>query len=257
MSETITEAQNNNEPSTIETLPWHWCLWNLAGVIIPFTLLTLAAFSPVYQWAEKTSVGFLAGTLYNGFVFAAAIVLTFIFLNWGIRSVWPALTRLLGLVKVGWTPMVIGAGVGAAAVCLSFVVALVVSLFGDATGPNATSTAAALYDPWVLFAGAVLVAPIVEEVFFRGYIFGTLMVGANNSEKHRGLFTALSVLITSVLFGFAHYSPGAGVLSSVATVLPTVMLSVGLCWARLRWGSIIPGVFGHAFYNLAVLLLVI
>ena len=153
--------------------------------------------------------------------------------------------------------MVIGAGVGAAGVILSFVVAFVVSLFGDASQPNATSTAAALYDPWVLFVGAVLVAPVVEEVFFRGYIFGTLMVGARNSAKHQMLFTILSILITSVLFGLAHYSPGAGVLSSVATILPTMILSAGLCWARLRWGSIIPGMFGHAFYNLAVFFLVI
>lgn len=257
MSETIAETQKNSKPSIIENLPWYWCLWNLAGVIIPFTILTLAAFLPVYQWAEKTPVGFLVGTLYNGFVFAVAIVLTFMFLNWSTRSIIPTLTRVLGLVKVGWKPMVIGAGVGAAGVVLSFVVAFVVSLFGDASQPNATSTAAALYDPWVLFAGAVLVAPVVEEVFFRGYIFGTLMVGAKNSAKHQKLFTALSVLITSVLFGLAHYSPGAGVLSSVATVLPTMILSAGLCWARLRWGSIIPGVFGHAFYNLAVFLLVI
>lgn len=253
----MSETQKNTKPATIETLPWYWCLWNLAGVILPFTLLTLAAFSPVYQWAEKTPVGFLAGTLYTGFVFMISIILTFLFLNWGGRTIVPALTRILGLMKVGWKPIVIGAGVGAAGVILSFVVAFVVSLFGDATQPNATSTAAALYEPWVLFAGAVLVAPIVEEVFFRGYIFGTLMIGARNRAKHQKLFTALSVLITSVLFGFAHYSPGAGLLSSIATVLPTMLLSVGLCWARLRWGSIIPGVFGHAFYNLAVLLLVI
>lgn len=257
MPETITEAQKNTKPATIATLPWYWCLWNLAGVILPFTLLTLAAFSPVYQWTEKTPVGFLAGTLYTGAVFTISIILTFLFLNWGGGAIVPTLARILGLVKVGWKPMVIGAGVGAAGVILSFIVAFMVSLFGDATQPNATSTAAALYEPWVLFVGAVLVAPIVEEVFFRGYVFGTLLVGANNSEKHQKLFTALSVLITSALFGFAHYSPGAGVLSSVATVLPTMLLSAGLCWARLRWGSIIPGVFGHAFYNLAVLLLVI
>jgi len=256
MSETITAAKINTKDS-IETLSWYWCLWNIVGIILPFTLLTMVAFLPVYQWAEKTPLGFLAGALYNGFVFMGVTALTFMFLHWSRHAILSTLTKILGLVKVGWKPMLVGVGVGAAGVLLSFVVAFIVSLFGDNSQPNATSTAAALYDPWVLFLGAVLVAPVVEEVFFRGYIFGTLMIGAKNSEKHQKLYTALSILITSILFGLAHFSPGSGLISGITTILSTMTFSVGLCWMRLKWGSIIPGMLSHALYNLIVLLLVI
>ncbi len=90
--------------------------------------------------------------------------------------------------------------------------------------------------PMALFMIA-LCPGIFEELAFRGLIQGRL--GA--------LFGAKSaILITGIAFAWAH-----GV-----TVGFPIHLGLGLylCWLRARCGSLIPGMFLHAFYNATVVL---
>jgi membrane protease YdiL (CAAX protease family) len=83
-----------------------------------------------------------------------------------------------------------------------------------------------------LVAGAVLVAPFSEEVFFRGYLFGGLL------ERMRFWPAAL---LSALLFGLAH-----GDIGSFA-----VLFVFGVALAAVRWrvGSIWPGIVIHAANN--------
>ena len=83
-----------------------------------------------------------------------------------------------------------------------------------------------------LVAGAVLVAPFCEEVFFRGFLFGGLL------ERMRFWPAAL---LSAFLFGLAH-----GDIGSFA-----VLFVIGLVLAAVRWrvGSIWPSIVIHAANN--------
>lgn len=92
-----------------------------------------------------------------------------------------------------------------------------------------------------------VVAPICEELFFRGFIFGALRrirlpVGG------RDLGTWLAALITGVLFGLVH----AGSASSQYLV-PLGLLGFVLCLLRWRTGSLYPCMALHSLNNAVAL----
>ncbi|WP_141727573.1 CPBP family intramembrane glutamic endopeptidase [Thermogemmatispora onikobensis] len=79
---------------------------------------------------------------------------------------------------------------------------------------------------------AVIVAPLCEEIFFRGFVFPGL---------RRGLATGWAVLASALVFGLAHADLGS---------LP-VLIVIGLLLALLRWwsGSVYPGLLLHMLNN--------
>ncbi len=81
-------------------------------------------------------------------------------------------------------------------------------------------------------AGAVVIAPICEETFFRGFVQGGL---------RRGLGAIISVILTALIFGIAHGDIGSFAL------LATLGLVLGI--ARLASGSLWPGFVIHTANN--------
>jgi membrane protease YdiL (CAAX protease family) len=85
----------------------------------------------------------------------------------------------------------------------------------------------------VLLAGGVL-APIAEEVFFRGYVFRTYLLT-------RGPIVAYGV--TSLLFATLHLN--------LPALVPILLMSLIFCWAYQKTGSIVPSIVGHGLNNSA------
>lgn len=82
------------------------------------------------------------------------------------------------------------------------------------------------------FLALVVAAPIIEEVIFRGYLFGRL-------RNYAG--TALAVLVTSLTFAFLHMQLNVGI--------DVFALSIILCLLRVVTGSIWAGVLLHMIKN--------
>ena len=82
------------------------------------------------------------------------------------------------------------------------------------------------------FVSLVIVAPIAEEVLFRGYLFGKL-------RKYAPVW--LAILITSVLFGIVHFQWNVG--------LDVFALSIVLCLLRVVSGSLWPSILLHMVKN--------
>ncbi len=78
----------------------------------------------------------------------------------------------------------------------------------------------------------VIIAPIVEELVFRGWFYG---------EIRNELSAPLSILITSVLFGVAHLQWNVGV--------NVFALSLVLCSLREITGTIYSGILVHMIKN--------
>lgn len=79
---------------------------------------------------------------------------------------------------------------------------------------------------------SVLVAPICEEVFFRGFVLPGFL---------RGMPVAMAIILSSLIFAVAHADIGSFV----------VLFVIGIALGFLRWrtGSIWPGIILHTINN--------
>jgi membrane protease YdiL (CAAX protease family) len=80
----------------------------------------------------------------------------------------------------------------------------------------------------------ILAAPVSEEIFFRGFLFGGL--------RGRMSFWA-AALVSGVLFGLVHLPTGP------AQVPPLAVFGVLLAWLYERTGSLGPPIFMHMIQN--------
>lgn len=94
------------------------------------------------------------------------------------------------------------------------------------------------------FISLVILPPIVEEIVFRGFFFGTLRANRAGAVS--------ATIITSILFGALHlFGSADGSLLWIAAI-DTFILSVVLCYLRERTGSIWASVGVHAIKNAVV-----
>jgi membrane protease YdiL (CAAX protease family) len=80
-----------------------------------------------------------------------------------------------------------------------------------------------------------VIAPIAEELFFRGFMFGAL---------RRPIGWIGAAIVTGIVFGLIH----AGGTDAVFLV-PLAVLGFLLCWLYKQTGSLLPGMAVHAFNN--------
>ena len=133
-----------------------------------------------------------------------------------------------------FTPGAVGLGCGL--MIASFLVNLVYSVFlmqfGLQMQTDLAPILAQLDSPFAFVVGAAVVAPVVEEIFFRGFLFAGLR------QRYRWQVAAV---VSAGLFAVIHLQPLA--------VLPILLL--GLIFAFLyQWsGSIWPAILMHVSTN--------
>jgi ABC-2 type transport system permease protein/sodium transport system permease protein len=87
---------------------------------------------------------------------------------------------------------------------------------------------------WLILVTMAIVPAVFEELCFRGFLFSAL---------RRRISGTWTVVASAALFGFFHevFIPGK--------LVSTTALGLVLGWARLRTGSILPGILLHAMNN--------
>lgn len=90
----------------------------------------------------------------------------------------------------------------------------------------------------LLIVTLVVLAPICEEIYFRGYLYPALR---NKLGKQPGL------LINAVFFAFVHFE--------LVGFLPRALLGYGLAYLYEKRRSMVGPIIAHALYNGAVFLL--
>jgi membrane protease YdiL (CAAX protease family) len=94
---------------------------------------------------------------------------------------------------------------------------------------------------------AAVVAPFVEEVFFRGFLFGVY-------ARRQPLW--LAYLVSSLLFTVLHLEPSRMNTSQMAGLSVGIfLLALLLAWLFQRTGSLFPGMIAHGVNNAAALIL--
>jgi membrane protease YdiL (CAAX protease family) len=86
--------------------------------------------------------------------------------------------------------------------------------------------------PWFFFLGGAIIAPVVEEIFFRGFVFGGL-------RPRYGW--VMAAVISSIAFAVLHFTPTA--------IIPIFILGFIFAFLYQLSGSIWPGILMHVLTN--------
>jgi membrane protease YdiL (CAAX protease family) len=134
---------------------------------------------------------------------------------------------------IGWGVVAwIGASIA------SYVVVIVFDALGLDAEPQAAEQALAVIDPVLAVIAIVILAPIAEEVFFRGVIFNAFLREGGRRWAFLG---------SSALFAVIH-------LSLVAAI-PIFLLGLALAWVYDRTNNILAPIAMHMVVNGASVIL--
>ena len=219
--------QDNNQPllppePTVRIVPWTLLdSWIAVGllIILNIGLLVSAALFPLDELFQS------AGILFVQLIYLLPIVI------------------ILGLKRISWRhlgfgkfePGIIGIGCGLITAAYVFIIlhnAILMALGVDTQGEEVLKVFAELDSPvWFIIVGVVF-APIVEEIFFRGFLF--------QGFRQRYGWTG-GIVISSLIFAAAHFDPVA--------FIPTFILGAVLAYIYHSSNSVWPGIILHLINN--------
>lgn len=132
-----------------------------------------------------------------------------------------------------WDTLGIGCGLLVASYVIIILHNALLLLFGvDTQGENIVKLFAELDSPfWFFLVGAVF-APLVEEIFFRGFLF-------QGFRERYGWVSAM--LVSAAIFAAAHLD--------LVVLLPTFVLGCLLAYVYHRSNSLWPGIILHFLVN--------
>lgn len=216
---------------------------------IPAILAALAI--PVFLWASS-----LAYVIANGQpddptqselitnLLLQIIVLDGIFISIPVFfAVWRYKLGVAGLGfrpfdrELWWFPIVAAAAAHVAIVVYGFIL---VTVGGDEAVPKQEGIDE-LFDSRVILPlvglALVIMAPLAEETFFRGFIFAGLI-------RYVGPYAAM--IISGAIFATFHVTSG----DTVGLILPFTVVGAVFAWLYYRTGSIWPSIGAHLVFNL-------
>ena len=143
-----------------------------------------------------------------------------------------ASSRKLGFVRFGFSVVGIGLGLLLVFYFANGLYARLLYEFGLRVQSQHDARVAGLSTPWPLFVTIVLIAPVVEETFFRGFVFAGL-----RSRDH----WRKAAVISAALFSAAHME--------LTFFIPGFALGLLFAYLYQRSDSVWPGMIVHALMN--------
>lgn len=154
----------------------------------------------------------------------------------GLRSRW---------IDLGWGPLIWLAAITVQILLGGLILTFDLPTVSNTEGMSEMSGRTA--EIVVLVFAAVVMAPIVEELVFRGLLMRSLA---------RVMRAPWAILIQAFLFGLLHLNPEAGIANlGLVVILTGVGAVFGVAAHRL--GRIAPSIIAHAIFNGVVLTLVL
>jgi hypothetical protein len=138
----------------------------------------------------------------------------------------------LGLRRFGAGSLGVGCGLMIMSLLFNAVWASILAIFDLRAQVDLVPIFAELSSPWWLLLAGIVVAPVVEELFFRGFLYAGL---AQRYSWRR------AAVISSALFALIHLQPLA--------IPPIFILGYIFAYLYRRSGSIWPAVVMHVATN--------
>jgi uncharacterized protein len=216
-----------------------WSLWDvLAIALVTFGSITIIGFIGLMAASRHYHLA-ITDLAHNPKLLipveCLAYVVTLVFMGMVIRSRQLPFWKTVGWKRVAGLPMYPILGI-----LLAFAIGLATALLPIPKELPIEKYFADTVGTWMLAIFGVTIAPLMEELFFRGFLYPALA---------RPLGIRWSVAITSLLFALIHASQLA---DAWAPLLLLFLVGLVLTTARVRTGSIVPGLLIHSAYNLTL-----
>jgi membrane protease YdiL (CAAX protease family) len=216
-------GQSGSAPETPGySVPWRF-MDNWIGVAL-LALIDTVVFI-IMSWGPRTDVFQSAAVimLESAYLLPVVLILAWRGIHW----------KHLGFGRFEWKTLGLGCGLLIAGYSLIMLYGLLLLAFGIETqGEQIVRVLAELDTPFWFFLVAVVFAPIVEEIFFRGFLF-------QGFRERYGWIKAM--LLSSTIFAIAHLDP--------VSLIPTFILGNVLAYVYHRSNSVWPGVILHFLVN--------
>lgn len=204
------------------SVPWKF-MDNWIGVGL-LALINVALFIAAAR-GLGTQIAQTAAIILIEFIYLLPVVLIFV---WR-RVHW----KYVGFGKFKWETLGIGCGLLIGAYSIIIVHNVILYFLGVSTqGEEIMKIFAQLESPVWFFIVGVVLAPMVEEVFFRGFLF-------QGFRQRYGWVAAM--LLSSAVFGAAHMD--------LVALIPTFILGNVLAYVYHMSNSVWPGVILHFLVN--------
>src|ERR1041384_1097569 len=218
------ENQQNMMPvePIVYSVPWQ-PVDNWIGVILLAVVdLSLLLISLAGKKGQLAQSGILF-VVQLAYLLPVVIIFAYRRINW----------RAIGFSRFNWGMVSLGCGLLVVAYLVIYVHNLILTALGIPTqGVEISGLFEQLHTPiWFFLVGAIL-APLVEETFFRGFLF-------QGFRAKYGWITGM--LLSSGTFAIAHLD--------IASLIPTFLLGNLLAYLYHRTNSIWPGVILHMTVN--------
>jgi membrane protease YdiL (CAAX protease family) len=231
-----------------------WTVWEVVGmVLLGFFLGTLASL-PVFALLGDTSQNgangpteLLGGVVQDGVILATLLV-------WLTRRhpTWP---QIIGFPPRRALPkeIAIGAGLGLLVrLGAGIAAALVTSILENATGktvsvPSQVRTGMSVPALFLFGLFAVIVAPITEELVFRGLLYRSIRAR---------LGVVAGCILSAIPFGLIHFVPNQPWRDVLTLQLTMVATGIGLALVYERRKTVVANMAGHAAFNLLAVILI-
>lgn len=221
--------------SPADAVPWTnrdaW--WGMGmGALLWVAILVCTAFAAALDMDEALLLGLLLG-------FAELLLLLPVW--WFTVRKYGVGWRTLGFRPFQSSALGIGCGLLIAAYIFTIIyAAVIVNTFDQEVGTDVSEITEEVSSPGIvltaLIIGSVIVAPLVEETFFRGFLFAAF---------RRRYGWKKGALITAALFAIVHLN-----LLAIPTLF---LLGLALAFLYHRSGSLWPSMIMHAIWNAVVI----
>lgn len=222
-------------------IPWEW--FDAVGVYGTWILLLGAATLAVEQAVGQDDSAFvLAAQILMSLFLLIGVTATWVSLRAGAAGVEKGLRRALGIKRPEWRDvgrgvaygltgfLLIQLGLGAA---LSSVITWLGGEVPEIQQEVQDAIQGAGGAPLLVVFGVAVLAPVGEELLFRGLLYQAL-------AKRLPGWPAVG--LSGLVFGLTHLEPFVIVL--------TFPLGMGLAWTLRRYGTLVVPVIAHAVFNL-------
>lgn len=210
------------QQDTVTSLPWSLVDTWIGLALLPL-ILVLFIFLAMIIKPLKSHEDLILVFSELIFIFPVLIVL----------SVRHANYTFLGYHKFDAKPVGLGCGLVVAAYCITIVNNIIFSRLGQSVqADKIIELLKSLSSPISLIVVGVIVAPIVEETFFRGFLFAGF-------RQRYGYQTA--ALLSSAIFAAAHLQ--------LSAIIPTFLLGYIFSYLYQKSNSILPGMLMHFLVN--------
>ena len=201
----------------------HWSILETwLGVVIFAILVLLILLAAAFVPSASTGVVYMLG---SELLLLVPIAIVFLWkkISW----------KELGFRKFSWSSIGLGCGLLAIVYVLIIIHNVILMALGVALQADAVfEVLSKLESPALLFFVGIVMAPIMEEMFFRGFLF-------KGFRQKYGVKIAL--VLSSFIFALSHLQ--------LAALFPTFLLGGVLAYVYDRSESLFPGMIIHFMIN--------